>query len=130
MEDELGMDVKFKVKAFDEKDEIYEALKLQNIDWTEEYVDDFESKYAIMREDVKHVPDDDESISELFFKKQQINYRYCNKTFYGLDNNGLYKIVSDKAFRNLFSNYMKEFVKEMENHSFEIQQKLALALAH
>jgi len=114
--DRFKLDVKVKVKPFDEKDNIYKALKNENISWTDEYEDTFEAKYGIMRDKVFSVRCDDECISELFYKKQKNNYAYCNKTFYGLVDNGLYKPIIDKTFRNIYSKYMKDFIKELDHY--------------
>ena len=122
IEEELGMSVKVKVKEFDEKDEVYEALRKQNISYTDDYVDAFEKKYGCMRDDLKFMKNDDERISELFYCNQKDKYAYCDKIFYGLVNNGLYKQIKDKTFRNTFSNYMKDFIEELDRQELDHEE--------
>ncbi len=121
--EQLGLvDCHFINKPMNEYKEIENLLKKENIDWNEKYIDTYYEKYNIRRNDVVKVNDDD--LTNLFYTKQKNKYVYCNKDLYFLKNDGLYKNMTDKTFRNEYSDYMKEFIDNCEKQNFEYENSI------
>jgi phage/plasmid-associated DNA primase len=118
----IGMDIKAKSKAFDEAKEIEDALKEQKIDWTEEYIDEFYEKYGVRRADI--IDDDDDTLTDLFYRQLKEKYRFCNGSLYRLDNYGLFKNCSINSLTQDFMKYMSLFLEneDLKDEKFEMKQ--------
>ena len=117
----LGVDVKVKSKAFDEYKEIEDSLKEQNIDWTEEYIDNFYEKYGVRRAD--NIDDDDDTLTDLFYRQLKEKYRFCNGSLYRLDNYGLFKNCSINSLTQDYMKYMSLFLENQESQNDEFEKK-------
>jgi len=118
IETELEFPIKFKLKPFDEADEVKEQLKKEEIDWTEEYQCEFFKKYGCYRQEVKDIIGLDRDFAEAFTRMNENKYiatKQGNETvIYKLCKTGLYKKIKFEKLCKIFVEYMEEYMQEVE----------------
>jgi len=117
VKEEFGFDIEFVSKPFDEANVVKDELAKIGYVVPELYECPFYQKYGVYKKTKYNT--DDEFIASLFIHGNKSDYVCCNNNIYYLDNNGLYKEISNEYFNKKFSTYMTEFVNYCEKKTDE-----------
>jgi len=117
----FGFDIEFINKPFDEAHIVREQLEKVGYIVPDHYNCPFYEKYGVYKRTKYNT--DDEFIASLFIHGNSEDYVTSDGKVYYLDNNGLYKCISNEYFNKKFSEYMTDFVdycEKMTSETFSI----------
>ena len=115
IEEEVGFQVKFKVKAFDEADETRNILLREKKDFTSEYIDPFVNKYGVWRND--EIASDDNTLANLFYHSKKLSFVNCHNKLYYKTKYGVYNLTTTQGLRNAYQSHIKDFADFQEKKS-------------
>tara|TARA_B110000902_G_C14282549_1_gene577528 strand:+ start:597 stop:3230 length:2634 start_codon:yes stop_codon:yes gene_type:complete len=124
--EEVGYKCDFKLKEMDEGFKIKNILDKNNIIIGEKYIDEWVEKYGVERN--AKVDDDDDSLSNLFYKTQKNKYVSCQNILYKKNDFGIYKISSKNALKKDYTEHTSIFDKEYKHTPYEQLTNFALTL--
>lgn len=124
--DEVGYKCDFKLKEMNEGFKIKDILDKNNIIIGEKYIDEWVEKYGIERNE--KINDDDDCLSNLFYKTQKNKYVSCQNILYKKNEFGIYKISSKNALKKDYTEHTIEFDNEYKHMPYENLTTFALDL--
>lgn len=124
--EEVGYKCDFKLKEMDEGFKIKDILDKNNIIIGEKYIDEWVEKYGVERNE--KIDDDDDSLSNLFYKTQKNKYVSCQNILYKKNEFGIYKISSKNALKKDYTEHTTQFDNEYKHTPYENLTTFALTL--
>lgn len=124
--EEVGYKCDFKLKEMDEGFKIKDILDKNNIIIGEKYIDEWVEKYGVERNE--KIDDDDDSLSNLFYKTQKNKYVSCQNILYKKNEFGIYKISSKNALKKDYTEHTTQFDNEYKHTPYENLTNFALTL--
>ncbi len=117
-QEELDFEIEFKLKPFDEAQEIKDILNEEGINWNEKYVCPFLTKYGMYRHEVGNLVGTDNDFAEAFVKKNMNNFISAKvgetNIIFKLNEYGVFKKMEFPQLCKEYVEYMEDFMKEVE----------------